>query len=51
MGYRHGGHTVFEAHLHLVWTTKYRKPVLTGELGCGFGKRSGESAERKRWTS
>jgi putative transposase len=24
---------VFEIHLHLVWTTKYRKPVLTGEVG------------------
>jgi putative transposase len=30
--YRHGAHTVFEIHLHLVWTTKYRKPVLTGEV-------------------
>jgi REP element-mobilizing transposase RayT len=28
MGYRHGAHTVFEIHLHLVWTTKYRKPVM-----------------------
>jgi putative transposase len=33
MGYRHGAHTVFEIHLHLVWTTKYRKPVMTGEVG------------------
>jgi putative transposase len=33
MGYRHGAHTVFEIHLHLVWTTKYRKPVLRGEIG------------------
>lgn len=33
MGYRHGAHTVFEIHLHLVWTTKYRKPVLVGEVG------------------
>jgi len=31
--YRHGAHTVFEIHLHLVWTTKYRKPMLTGEVG------------------
>jgi putative transposase len=30
--YRRGAHTVFEIHLHLVWTTKYRKPVRTGEL-------------------
>lgn len=33
MGYRHGSHTVFEIHLHIVWTTKYRKRVLTGEVG------------------
>ena len=31
--YRHGAHTVFEIHLHLVWTTKYRKPVMTGDVG------------------
>lgn len=33
MGYRHGAHSVFQIHLHLVWTTKYRKPILTGEVG------------------
>ncbi|MDQ3396658.1 MAG: IS200/IS605 family transposase [Deinococcota bacterium] len=33
MGYRHGAHTVFEIHLHLVWTTKYRKGILRGEVG------------------
>lgn len=31
--YRHGAHTVFAIHLHLVWTTKYRKGVLSGEVG------------------
>jgi putative transposase len=30
--YRHGAHTVFEIHLHLVWITKYRRPVLSGEV-------------------
>ena len=30
--YRHGAHTVFEIHLHVVWTTKYRRPALTGEV-------------------
>ena len=30
--YRRGAHTVFSIHLHLVWTTKYRKAVLTGEV-------------------
>jgi putative transposase len=31
--YRHGPHTVFEIHLHLVWVTKYRRAMLTGEVG------------------
>ncbi len=31
--YRHGAHTVFGIHLHVVWVTKYRKPVMTGEVG------------------
>ena len=29
--YRRGAHTVYEIHLHLVWTTKYRKAVLVGD--------------------
>ena len=31
--YRRSAHTVFELHYHFVFTTKYRKPVLTGEIG------------------
>jgi len=30
--YRHGSHTVFLIHLHLVWITKYRKPILQGDI-------------------
>jgi putative transposase len=30
--YRRGAHTVFEVHLHLLWTTKYRRPALTEEV-------------------
>ena len=30
--YRHGAHSVFLIHLHLVWITKYRKPVLEGDV-------------------
>jgi len=30
--YRHGAHTVFEIHLHVVWATKYRRAALTGEV-------------------
>ena len=31
--YRHRAHSVFEIPLHLVWVTKYRKPVLVGPIG------------------
>src|SRR5689334_19550735 len=31
--YRRGTHTVFEIHPHLVWITKYRGPVITGDVG------------------
>lgn len=30
--YRRGAHTVFEIHVHLVWTTKYRRAALSGEV-------------------
>jgi putative transposase len=30
--YRRGAQSVFEVHLHLVWVTKYRRQVLTGEV-------------------
>lgn len=30
--YRRGAHTVFEIHLHLVWSTKYRRAALMGEV-------------------
>ena len=31
--YRSTSHTVFDCKYHLVWTTKYRKPILTGAIG------------------
>jgi putative transposase len=31
--YRRSSHTVFDCKYHLVWTTKYHKPVLTGRIG------------------
>ena|SRR3989344_3742945 len=31
--YRKGPHTLFDLKYHLVWTTKYRKPVLAGRIG------------------
>ena len=33
MDYRKGSHSIFDIKLHVVWITKYRKPVLTGEVG------------------
>ena len=30
--YRHGTHSVFRLHVHLVWCSKYRKPVLVGDV-------------------
>ncbi len=33
MGYRKTSHAVYDIKYHLVWITKYRKPVLRGEIG------------------
>jgi len=30
--YRRAAHSVYELHYHFVFTTKYRKPVLRGEI-------------------
>ena len=32
MSYRKTAHSVYDLKYHLVWTTKYRKPVLHGEI-------------------
>ena len=31
--YRKGSHSLFDLKVHVVWITKYRKPVLSGETG------------------
>ena len=31
--YRKSSHTVYDLKYHIVWITKYRKPVLRGEIG------------------
>ena len=31
--YKRGGHTVWDCKYHLVWITKYRYPVLGGDVG------------------
>jgi putative transposase len=35
--YRHGSHTAFSRQKHIVWITKYRKKVLTGEIATFTG--------------
>ena len=30
--YKHGSHTAFSIHLHIVWITKYRKKILTFDI-------------------
>ena len=30
--YRKGSHSVFSIYLHLVWITKYRKKILSGDI-------------------
>src|SRR6185369_17591368 len=32
MGYRKTAHSVYDLKYHLVWITKYRKPVLGGQV-------------------
>ena len=31
--YRKGSHTIYDIKYHIVWITKYRKPVMRGEIG------------------
>jgi putative transposase len=32
-GYKSGSHAVWDCKYHLVWITKYRYPVLVGDVG------------------
>ena len=33
MDYKHGSHSLYDLKYHLIWCTKYRYRVLTGEVG------------------
>ena len=33
--YRKGSHSVFSIHLHMVWITRYRKKILSGDIAQG----------------
>jgi putative transposase len=31
--YKRGSHTIWDCKYHIVWVTKYRYPILTGDVG------------------
>ncbi len=31
--YRKTSHSIYDIKYHIVWITKYRKPILSGEIG------------------
>ncbi|BDD85841.1 IS200/IS605 family transposase [Desulfofustis limnaeus] len=45
--YRHGSHTVFSIHLHVVWITKYRKKVLTESVALRVRDMIRETCQRE----
>ena len=45
----HGDHCVSMLGLHLVWCTKYRKPVLTGEVELTVRNMIGQAAKDNGW--
>ncbi len=36
--YRKGSHTKYDTKIHIVWVTKYRKPVMRGEIAKRVGQ-------------
>lgn len=36
MSYRKTAHSVYDLKYHIVWITKYRKPIMRGEIGKRF---------------
>ncbi len=48
MGYRHGSHTKFSIHIHVVWITKYRKKVLKGEVATFIRDSIGEECSKMK---
>ena len=48
-GYHHRGHSKTKLLVHLVFVTKYRKPILTGSFGIDVKQMLFESAKRHHW--
>ena len=44
--YRRSSHSLYKLHYHFVFTTKYRKPVLRGEIGQEVRKITREVCKR-----
>lgn len=47
-GYRHGSHSVYKIHLHIVWVTKYRRPILRGAVAYRVREIIRKICERER---
>lgn len=48
-GYHHRSHNKTRLMAHLIFVTKYRKPILTGSLRQGVKQYIFESAQRHHW--
>ena len=46
--YRKGSHTKFAIEIHLVWCTKYRKPILRGDIAVRFRAIAGQECSELR---
>ncbi len=49
-GYRKGPHTVYDIQYHIVWTTKYRYPILKGEVALRARELIRQTAEARNIT-
>ncbi len=47
--YQHGGHAVYLANYHLVWTPKRRKPVLVDKVKQRLQQILAETAKERDW--
>src|SRR5262249_54944513 len=48
--YKRGSHTVWDCKYHLVWVTKYRFPILGGDVGQRCRELLRETARGTRWS-
>jgi len=48
--YKHGPHTVYDIQYHIVWVTKYRYPVMKGEVGIRIRELIRQSCEARNIT-